>query len=731
MIVNENHNAYTAWNIVMGVAGYALFSVLVHVLTGTPLSAGTPFVYGKAVHWHFPNWFNYSVLGCLGIAGVGMFCNPWAVKDVYGGAHLASEKEIRELGLRGDEGLVLGRTVRKFLGVFFMCAYLRMNKPLSVLCFAPPGSGKTAGLIIPSLLAVNHSVIVMDPKGEIFEITAKHRFKAFGSQIIRFEPGMPGSARWNPLSRKELPDTLEETHTYVGRLANALIIPDKPGEEDMWTRDARSIFRFWALYLIWRDAKEGDGEAGETSLAKIINEATGAECEVTINDEVLTGPQGAIAQAFEEYGGDPHKGAMPLVIQNEGKKFVGMADKQFDGVFGTFSSKMDLFNNPTIADNVSTSDFCFKDLREKLTSVYFVVALKDMGYLKPLISLFFEVATDVFLGKMPSPQDQSITFFLDEFVQMGKMPRVLGMPAVGRGYRFNAAFIVQSFNQLVAIYGKHDADAFKNTTSFHIFFAQNEPDVAKTLSESIGKYTRTKTTRSDGNVLRRNSDSEEGIPLVKPQDIMSLPEGEILVLAQAHFETPIKAQAAFHFNDRTLSQFVKGRAAMLRPDRLDDEETRFDDGSRNVTPFETNWQRNPEALKPADYMEQEEKPSAPRPEDVFEAGVVDFAAEFDGSDMSAFAAFEVQGKDQVETFQIPKSTVARDKEKSRVPAVEADESMDSMKPRPQAAAAPSEASDDTNDIYGPLKAFMEGTFDGNMHDLAADEPANMAREDAA
>lgn len=404
MIVSENPNAYTAWNIAMGVVGYALFCILVHVLTGTALSAGTPFVFGKAVHWHFPAWFNYGLFICLGTAGVGMFCNPWAVKDVYGGAHLASEKEIRELELRGDEGLVLGRTTRKFLGIFFLCAYLRMNQALSVLCFAPPGSGKTAGLIIPSLLAVRHSVIVMDPKGEIYDITARHRFKAFGSQIIRFEPGTPGSARWNPLSRKELPQTLPETHTYVGRLAEALIIPDKPGEEDMWTRDARAIFRFWALYLIWRDAKEGDGEAGETSLAKIISEATGAECNISVDGETLTGPQGAIAQAFEEYGGDPGKGAMPLVIQNEGKKFVGMADKQFDGVFGTFSSKMDLFNNPTIADNVSTSDFCFKDLREKLTSVYFVVALKDMKYLRPLISLFFEVATTFSWAKCRRPR---------------------------------------------------------------------------------------------------------------------------------------------------------------------------------------------------------------------------------------------------------------------------------------------------------------------------------------
>lgn len=732
MIVDEKPNAYMAWNIAFGIGAYALFCFYVHLLTGLKFNAGIPFVFAKAAHWELPAWFVYGIVGALCFAALGMIFNPWAVKDVYGGAHLATKDEIKSLGLRCKEGLVLGRTVHIIMGFYHRCSYLRMDKPLSVLCFAPPGSGKTAGLIVPSLLAVNHSVIVMDPKGEIFKITARHRFNAFGSQVIRFEPGAPGSARWNPLSRKELPKTLEETHTYIGRLAEALIIPDKAGEEDMWTRDARALFRFWALFLIWRDSTEGDVE-GETSLARIVAEAMGARCKGDSEQEQRSKAQLALAQAFDEYGGDPSKGAMPLVIQNEGISFVGMADKQFDGVFGTFKSKVDLFNNPTVADNVSTSDFCFKDLREKITSVYFVVAIKDMKYLRPLISLFFEVATDVFLGQVPKPQDKNVTFFLDEFVQMGKMPRVLSLPATGRGYRFNAVYIIQSFNQLVAIYGKYDADALKNTTSFLVVFAQNEPDVAKSLSESIGKYTRVKTTRSTnaGAILRRDSDSEEGIPLVKPQDIMSLPEGQILVLVQAHYETPIKAEAAFHFDDRTLSKFVEGQAAMLRPDKvLDEDEERFDDGSRNVEAYKTDWQRDPNAQKPADYMEDEEKPAGSSPEQAFEDEILDMAADFDGSDMSALNPMnqvDVFAVDE-EPFQIPKSKhVAAEVNKETAARVE---------PPPQAAAAPrldGEKEDDGIDaLYAQIRAFSEGNFDNlDMHVMADDDPGDATEEDAA
>lgn len=618
MIVSEKPQAAFFWNLCMAVLAYAGFCAVVAHFGHVQFNAGAPFVYAKMVKWEFPQWFFGGMFGSALTAGMAILFSPFAVKDVYGGAHLATEKEIRkDLGLRATEGLVLGRTVSKIKfgkhTFFYNARYLRMNKPLSVLCYAPPGSGKTAGVIIPSLLALKHSTITMDPKGEIFKITARHRSETFKSKIVRFAPGEPGSARWNPLSRKELPKSFEETQTYVGRLAEALIVPDKPGEEDMWTRDARAIFRFWALFLIWRDSNDED--QGETSLGKIISEATGDE----------TGPQGAFEQVFEEYGGDPKNGAMPLEIQKEGAKFVEMADKQFDGVYGTFSSKMDLFLNKTVADNLSTSDFCFKELREKVVSIYFVVAIKDMGLMKPIISLFFQVATDVFLGEMPKKGQQPITFFLDEFVQMGKMPKVLGMPAVGRGYLFNAVYIVQSVSQLQALYGKDDSAALRNTTSYHIVFAQNEEPVALDISKSIGKRTRTRTTRSDGNLIRKGSDSDEGIELVKVQDIMSLPWGQILLLVQGHFETPVRAEAAFHFDDRTMMRCLEGQAALIRPD--EGQAVAFDDGTRMVAGFKTDWQRGKGAVSAKEMKERVEGPDF---EDEFQAELMEQAGEWGG-----------------------------------------------------------------------------------------------------
>jgi type IV secretory pathway TraG/TraD family ATPase VirD4 len=190
---------------------------------------------------------------------------------IYGGAHFASEKEIRrDLKLRGGKGLILG---------IHKGEYLRMDEPLSVLIYAPPGSGKTAGVIIPSLLSCGNSALVHDPKGELHDKTAGFRMRN-RQRIIRFEPAAAVSAKWNPLGKEELPDSWRERVSYIDRIANNLVNTGKQGD-DYWTREARSLFVFFALYLTHRD--------GETSLPGNTGEAEEG-IPLVLSQEVMSLP---------------------------------------------------------------------------------------------------------------------------------------------------------------------------------------------------------------------------------------------------------------------------------------------------------------------------------------------------------------------------------------------------------------------------------------------------------
>jgi len=83
---------------------------------------------------------------------------------------------LRRLGLTAKHGVVLGK-VRGRLRIY--------NEPLSCLLLAPAGTGKTRGTIVPTVLAYQGSIIVHDPKGEVFDATAGHRARL--GRVLRME----------------------------------------------------------------------------------------------------------------------------------------------------------------------------------------------------------------------------------------------------------------------------------------------------------------------------------------------------------------------------------------------------------------------------------------------------------------------------------------------------------------------------------------------------------------
>jgi type IV secretion system protein VirD4 len=520
---------------------YTLWVLVVVLYGGLEWHPAAPFNAIKQFRLNWPEWFAYASGGSL-IAGALVFgLNPFRRGGSYGGAHFASEKEIlKELKLRAATGLILGVLNGKFL---------RTDEPLSVLIYAPPGSGKTAGIIIPSLLSCNYSALVHDPKGELHDKTSGLRAQ-HGQRIIRFEPAGEGGAAWNPLAASEMPESWGNKIAHVDRIAASIVVAKKGDDEDYWTREARSMFVFFTLFLLHRD--------GETSLPAVRSFAL-----------AQGDPQAFIADLLD------NTADLPQRVIEEGNGMVSKSANEFSGVFGSFKSFLNVYGDENIARNTSRSDFRLRDLREADTTIYLVIRNSDQSRLRSFATLFFELATLALIHEEPKPGERRVTFYLDEFVRLGKMMEVLQMPAISRSYKVNVLFVAQSMSQVVDIYGQAGADQLRNTCSYHVIFAQNEQRIAEDISKSIGNKTRKKMTFStpEKNITRNVSEGEEGVPLVLPQEVMSLPAFEILLLVQSHFETPIRARAAAWFKDKGLSARVglpigEGGAAPKVPESL-------------------------------------------------------------------------------------------------------------------------------------------------------------------
>jgi type IV secretion system protein VirB11 len=165
---------------------------------------GWPVYHPPAFFWW---WFAYDayardifvegayIAAAGGIAAivVAVTISVWRAREAkrvttYGSARWAETREVREAGLLGHDGVLLGR---------WRDEYLRHDGPEHVLCFAPTRSGKGVGLVVPTLLTWPGSAIVHDIKGENWTLTAGWRAR-FGRVLI-FDPTNAQSAAYNPL----------------------------------------------------------------------------------------------------------------------------------------------------------------------------------------------------------------------------------------------------------------------------------------------------------------------------------------------------------------------------------------------------------------------------------------------------------------------------------------------------------------------------------------------------
>lgn len=120
----------------------------------------------------------------------------------HGTSNWMSENEINQvLGIGDIPGIILGKYNNSIVKLPFDSYF---NKNICV--FGSSGSMKTTGFLLPNLLELSiyrKSIIVTDPKGEIYRTTASY-FKSIGYTVKVFNlKDMRHSDRWNPLGENE------------------------------------------------------------------------------------------------------------------------------------------------------------------------------------------------------------------------------------------------------------------------------------------------------------------------------------------------------------------------------------------------------------------------------------------------------------------------------------------------------------------------------------------------
>lgn len=431
--------------------------------------------------------------------------------------------------------------------------------------FCPTRSGKGVGMVIPTALTWRHSIMMNDPKGEAYALTAGFR-KAAGQDIIKYEPACTDGtgACWNPLDEIRIFSLHDVADAQM--IMTMACDPKGKGLDDYFDKAGYEFLTAVALHVRYT-SKEGSLAA----CANFLGDPNW-DSDKQMYTEMMQAthdPEGKMG--WTDSFGKPTK-THPM-IANASKTMLNKEDKDRSGVLSTAKSLLSLYLDPIVANNTNRSDFLVRDLMtgKKPVSLYFVVKPNDMERLTPLTRLFYAIfirrnAAEMEFegGRSKANYTHPLLMVIDEAASLQKLPILQEALGYVAGYGIRMFFLVQDIVQIEELYG--DKQSFDSGAETRIAYAPNKIETAEKLARMTGKTTVMEEAASKSQNLFgfrgasvNVNNSKTARDLVTADEFMVLHDQDMIVFVKG--QPPIYGRKAFYYENPTLL----ARASMPAP----------------------------------------------------------------------------------------------------------------------------------------------------------------------
>jgi len=393
------------------------------------------------------------------------------------------------------------------------------------LIIGSTGSGKTQLIVFPMvnvLAKKGESMIITDPKGEIYDATA-NMLKERGYKIIVLNLRDPqkGNA-WNPF---QMPYKLykngngDKSTELLDDLAINILYDEKSQSNDpFWEKTSADYFTGLSLGM-FEDADEDKINLNSINYMS------------TVGEDKFGG-----STYIKEYFNmkDPTK---PAYI-NASSTINSPAETK-GGILAVFRQKIKLFSSKeNLSEMLSHSDFDMQDIGKQKTAVFIIIQDEKKTY-HPLATIFlkqvYETLIDVAQengGKLPVRTN----FILDEFANMPPLKDVTTMITAARSRQIRFNFIIQNFAQLTQVYGKENAETIRGNCGNTIYLISTELQALEEISKLCGE------------VKSKEKEKTSSTPLVTVSDLQRMKKFEMIVLRLRKFPFKTKMTPQFQMN---------------------------------------------------------------------------------------------------------------------------------------------------------------------------------------
>lgn len=402
----------------------------------------------------------------------------------YGSARWGGPKDIEPyLDERFDNNILLTNTERLTMNSRPKNPKFARNK--NVLVVGGSGSGKTRFFLKPNLMQMHSSYVVTDPKGTVLvecgKMLEKNGYKIKVLNTINFKKSM----HYNPFAylRSEK-DILKLVQTIMANTKGE----GEKSTEDFWTKAERLYYTALIGYLYYEAPEE---EQNFESLLAFIDAS-----EVREEDENFKNAVDYIFDALEKE--KPNHFAV-----KQYRKYKLAAGKTAKSILISCGARLAAFDIEELRNLMEYDEMGLDTIGDKKTALFIIISDTDdtfnfvvaMMYTQ-LFNLLCDKADDVYGGRLPV----HVRCLLDEFSNIGQIPKFEKLIATIRSREISASIILQAKSQLKAIYKDH-ADTILGNCDSELFLGGKEGTTIKELSENLGKETidlyNTSETRSN------------------------------------------------------------------------------------------------------------------------------------------------------------------------------------------------------------------------------------------
>lgn len=478
-----------------------------------------------------------SGIGLLILLPAGLVAAAGPRRALHGDARFASAAEVDRAGLTGSDGqpgILIGRHRGRFLS---------LPGQLSVMLSAPTRSGKGVGVVIPNLLNWPDSVVVLDIKGENYDITAGYR-AAHGQAVYAFSPFDEDarSHRWNPLTAVRS----SPLHRVGDLLTIGQVFFSNDGSgtssEAFFNDQARNLFLGLGLVLL-------ETPSLPRTIGEMLRQSSGKGR--SLKDHL----SGLITQRREESNplSDECTDALQRLLSN--------SENTLSSVVATFNAPLTIFADAVVDAATSADDFRLEDVRRRRMSVYVRIPPNRLANARPLLNLFFSQLVSLNTQHLPE-QDSTLKvqclLVNDEFTAMGRVGVITTAAAFLAGYNLRLLTVVQAMSQLDAVYGDKEARTFATNHGLQILYAPREQRDADEYSAMLGHFTERATSRGrsrsfsgHGSSTVSRNESEQRRALLLPQEFKELGSERLVVI----FENckPILGEKIRYYRDKAFT----------------------------------------------------------------------------------------------------------------------------------------------------------------------------------